>query len=161
MNTEEFTKLKLRLRNYNFKFDDDILFKTLEPYEAEIIDKIFEDIVLNTEKLHGLNITFEIKEGLKTKKINNPNRLFITQNCEICSNTGFITMINTEKYDYSFLCNCSAGNIKKEFNPTMVQWNGKIEQFLKSEKYVLHDSHKCMLPMAQQNQRGKNESNRL
>jgi hypothetical protein len=145
----EIEKFKLRLKNYNFKFDDDILFKNLEPFDEKIVNEVFEDMINNTVKLNGLNIIFELKEGLKNKQTTIISRVYVTEACEICDNTGFVSLHNLEGYSFSFLCNCSTGERKKEYNPKLKVWNGKIEQFIGNKKFVLDDCLSCRLEFKQ------------
>jgi hypothetical protein len=141
----EIEKFRVRLKKYNFKFDDDILCKNLEIYDSETVSEVFEDIINNSPRLTGLNIIFELKAGLQSKRKQEKDKIYITEKCDICGSSGFVSLHNAENYSFAFLCSCSTGEKKKEYNPKLRVWNGEREQFINGKKFVLDDCYSCRM----------------
>jgi hypothetical protein len=146
MTPTEFENFKPKLKNYKIIFDEDDLYKELEPYDERSVRAVFKDIVRNHPRLGGMNILYELGEGLRDKQpIETKSHWHIREYCEICGNSGFVSLHNQDNYSYSFLCKCSMGNYLKENNPKMATWNGKLEQYLKNERYILDDCFSCRI----------------
>lgn len=133
------------LKDFNFKYNNGILFKILKNYDEKTVTEAFENIVTNSPRLYSLNITYELQDELRDKKTIHSDKLSITYHCEICKGKGLITMLNAEHCDYAFLCNCSNGTRKKQLYPKLTFWNGKEKQFLNDTEFILADIHKIEL----------------
>jgi hypothetical protein len=59
--------------------------------------------------------------------------------CQYCDNTGFISVINDDGYEYSFKCVCHKGTQIKINIPV---WNGKNYQFINKKCFSLHQAHR-------------------
>jgi hypothetical protein len=116
----EFEDFKNKLKEFNFKYNSEILFEVIKDYDEETINKAYKNIIMNSPRLTSLNITYELQEDLRDiPKLNNNNIFAISHDCKYCHGKGFISMITNsgENFGYNscFLCNCWNGNTKKEY----------------------------------------------
>jgi hypothetical protein len=149
MNPKEIDYIIESLKPYNFKYDHDLLDKTIKHYSFEKCKKVLDNIITNTPRLSGINIIFELKEALKGVSPERNFKILNSPICEICESYGTITMkafINEAWYEFAVACKCSAGARQAELHK-LLQWNGRETQKHNGIKYILHDTYKYYLEL--------------
>lgn len=135
MNDIEFVEFQDKLKEvYNFKFDIDILREVIINYSLKDCFNAYKSIVSNSLRLTSLNIISELKNELLGVKPEYIEKVF--KNCDSCSNSGLITMLDSEKRKYTFACNCQKGK-EKHKHLKLNMWLGCFDQFENKVQYIL------------------------
>ena len=129
MNYIEIEILEKKLKNYGFKFDEDILRNIVNNYESKDVMNIYQEIIENKDRLTGLNIIAELKERLRLLPSLLPQLPSNYKPCKICNDSGLLSFESEDGLSYAVACNCYKGK-KKALALKIDIWQGRESQYI-------------------------------